>query len=149
MLAGISLKTFLPKERLESIESEMKSLCYGFFAPIFFISVGLALNIKYLFASPLLILAVFFAAGISKVIASYIIGAKELGKKRSLILGVGLSARFSTSIVIIKILLDNNIIKEGLYSVIIASSILFTLVIPILFSYLVSTLKEAKKKNAE
>ncbi len=144
LLAGISLKTFLPKNRLKNIESEMRSLCYGFFAPIFFLSAGLALNIHYLVFSPLLVLVVFAVAGLSKVISSYIIGAKKMGKRNSLILGIGLSVRFSTSIVIIKILLDNNLIKEGLYSVIVASSILFTLIIPVLFSHMVSKLKKTK-----
>ena len=107
------------------------------------------MNINYLFYSPLLILIVFFASGLSKLIASYIMGAKQLGKKRSIILGIGLSVRFSTSLVIIKILLDNSLIRERLYTIIVASSILFTLIIPILFSKLVSRLKEAKKKDAK
>ena len=146
LLAGISLKTFLPKDRIESIEVEMKSLCYGFFAPIFFVSVGLALDLKYLFSSFWLILMIFFASALSKLIASYILGHKKLGGKDSVLLGIGLSARFSTSIVIIKILLDNMLIKEGLYSVIIASSIIFTFLIPILFSKLIVKWKVKRGK---
>jgi Kef-type K+ transport system membrane component KefB len=145
LLAGISLKTFLPKGRRKNIENEMRSLCYGFFAPIFFLSAGLALNIDYLIFSPLLVLAVFFVAGFSKIISSYIAGYKKMGKKNSILLGIGLSVRFSTSIVIIKILFDHSLIKEGLYSVIVASSILFTLIIPVLFSKLVS--KWGTKQN--
>jgi Kef-type K+ transport system membrane component KefB len=91
---------------------------------------------KYLFSSPELILIVFFAAALSKLIPSYIIGRKKMGSKNSLLLGIGLCVRFSTSIIIVKILLDNGLIKEGLYSVIVASSILFTLIIPFLFSKL-------------
>lgn len=145
LLAGISLKTFLPEQRVKNIEDEMRSLCYGFFAPIFFLSAGLALNMNYLFKSPLLVLVVFFVAAASKMVASYIFGAKKLGKKDAILLGIGLSVRFSTSIVIIKILLDNNLIKEGLYSVIVASSILFTLIIPVLFSKLISKWKIKKQ----
>ncbi|MCA9390336.1 cation:proton antiporter, partial [candidate division WWE3 bacterium] len=41
LFAGISLRTFLPEERLSFIESEIKSLTYGFFGPLFFLWVGL------------------------------------------------------------------------------------------------------------
>jgi len=46
--------------------------------------------------------------------------------------------RFSTSLIIVKILLDNGIINAGLYSVIVASSIVFSFVIPLLFSNLLA-----------
>lgn len=147
LLAGISLKTFLPKKRIENIESEMKSLCYGFFAPIFFLSVGLALNINYIISYFWLVLLVFFVAAFSKLIVGYFVGVKKLGKRDAILLGIGLSARFSTSIVIIKLLLDNGIIQEGLYSVIVASSIIFTLLIPILFSNLIVKWKTKQKKK--
>jgi len=56
-------------------------------------------------------------------------------------LGLGLSVRFSTSIVIIKYLFEHNLIPLGLYSVLIASTALFTLVIPISFAYLLGKWK--------
>ena len=138
LLAGVSLKTFLPRKRLEKIESEMKSLCYGLFAPIFFLSVGLAINMNYIFSSFWIILIIFFGTSAAKIIASYLVSSNKIGKKNSLLLGLGLSTRFSTSLVIIKILLDSGVVREGLYSAIVASSILFTLIIPILFSRLIS-----------
>jgi len=146
LLAGISLKTFLPKTRVKNIEDEVRSVCYGFFAPIFFLSVGLALDIKYLIGSFSLVVLVFFVSAISKLFASYIFTSKKIGRRDSILMGIGLSARFSTSIVIIKILLENNLIKEGLYSVIVASSIIFTLIIPIVFSALIARWKNKKWK---
>jgi len=137
LLAGISLKTFLPRIRIKNIENEIRSLCYGFFAPVFFLSVGLALNIKYLVSSFYLVILIFIITALAKLVASYVLTKKRIGKKESILLGIGLSARFSTSIIIIKILLENNLINEGLYSVIVASSILFTLIIPFLFSKLI------------
>ncbi len=145
LLAGISLKEFIPKQKIGKIENRMRSLCYGFFAPIFFLSAGLALSMKYLSSSLWLILAVFVVAAASKLVASYIIGARKIGKKDSILLGIGLCVRFSTSIVIVKILLDNGLIKEGLYSVIVASSILFTLIVPLLFSELLVRWKLKKR----
>ncbi len=138
ILAGISIKTFVPAERLKFIESEIKTMCYGFFAPIFFLWVGMTMDVSYLFMSPLLVVLVVAVSKGTKLFASWLIGKKELGSKKSILLGLGLSVRFSTSIIIIKILFENNLVGIGLYSVIIASSIVFKFIIPPLFSNLLS-----------
>lgn len=136
ILAGISIRLFIPKKRLTFVESEIKSLTYGLFAPLFFVWVGLELNIGYLISAPLLILLVVAVSKAAKLLGSYIMGKKELGTKNSLLLGIGLSVRFSTSIIILKILFDNNIIGFDIYSVLIASSIIFKFLVPLLFSQL-------------
>ncbi|GBE19641.1 MAG TPA: cation:proton antiporter [Candidatus Pacearchaeota archaeon] len=136
LLAGITLNAFLPDNRVEGVKTGIKILCYGFFAPIFFLWVGISLDINYLFASPLLILLVVAVSNGAKLLGSWMIGRKELGTKQSILLGIGLSVRFSTSIIIIKILLDNNLIEKDLYSVIIASAIILTFLVPVLFSRL-------------
>jgi Kef-type K+ transport system membrane component KefB len=145
LVAGISLKTFIPNTRIEKIKSELKTMCYGLFAPIFFLWVGATMDIKYLLASPLLILLVVAVSNGAKLLGSWLIGKKKLGTKESLILGVGLSVRFSTSIIIIKILFDNSIISTQLYSIIVASSIIFNFIVPGLFSRLLVKWKSDKK----
>jgi Kef-type K+ transport system membrane component KefB len=82
----------------------------------------------------------------AKIISSYIFGRKELGTKQSILLGIGLSVRFSTSIVIIKILFDSGLIDVALYSVLIASSIVFKFIIPVMFSNLLVKWGVSKKK---
>ncbi len=146
LLAGISLKTFLPKGRYNSIKNIVKAVCYGFFAPIFFLDVGLDINISYLVAYPLLVLLVVAVSNSAKVVSSYIAARKKFGTKKSILLGIGLSVRFSTSIVIIKLLFDNGIVSSGIYSVIISSSIVFKFLVPLLFSYLVVKWGVVKKK---
>jgi Kef-type K+ transport system membrane component KefB len=136
LLAGISLKTFLPARRLKMIESEVKTMCYGFFAPLFFLWVGLNMDAGYLIEYPVLIILVVLVSTGAKMLGSWIIGRNELKTRKSVMLGLGLSVRFSTSIVIIKILFDNGLIDVGLYSVIVASSIIFSFIVPILFSNL-------------
>ncbi len=144
LLSGIALKTFLPEKRSRFLKSEVKTMCYGFFAPIFFLWVGLSLDIKYLIASPLLILLVVVVSNSAKIFGSWVVGRKELGIKQSILMGIGLSVRFSTSLIIIKILFENELIGVDLYSVIVASSIIFTFVIPLLFSYLLVRWKITK-----
>ena len=148
MLAGISMRTFIPEKRIALIESEIKTMCYGFFAPIFFLHVGETINLGYIAAFPLLVLAVIAVSSGSKLLGSWIMTRKTLGSKQSILLGLGLSVRFSTSIVIIKILLDNGIIGLDLYSVILASSIVFTFALPIIFSRLLIAWNIPQKKPA-
>lgn len=136
LLAGLGLKIFLPKERLKLIENEIRALGYGLFAPIFFLWVGLSVNFDYILKFPLLILLVVLVSNSAKLLSSYVIMRKKLGTKGSLLLGLGLSVRFSTSIVIIKLLLDYGLIGQKLFSVIIASSIIFKFLIPLLFANL-------------
>lgn len=143
ILAGIGLRIFVPDERLQLIESEIKTMCYGFFAPLFFVWVGMSIDITYLISYPLLVLLVVFVSKGSKLIGSYVIARNELGKKQSILLGIGLSVRFSTSIIIIKILFENNLIGSDLYSVIIASSMAFKFIVPILFANLLVRWKVA------
>jgi len=136
LLSGIALRTFVPKERLTLIESEIKTMCYGFFAPVFFLWVGVDMDMGYLFTYPLLILLVVLVSIGAKILGSYIISVKRFKKKKSILMGLGLSVRFSTSIIVIRMLLDSGKIGSDLYSVIVASSIIPMFVIPFLFSHL-------------
>jgi Ca2+-transporting ATPase len=143
LLAGIASKNFIPKRRLKFIESEVKTLGYGLFAPLFFVWVGLDVSMNYLISYPLLVLLVIIVSNSSKILGSYVIGKKRLGKKPSFLLGIGLCVRFSTSLVIIKILFENALIGTDLYSVLIASTAV-TPIVPILFSWLLVKWKIAE-----
>jgi len=144
LLAGIGLGNFIPQKRLELIDSEVKTMCYGFFAPVFFLWVGATMDMDYLVKYPLLVLLVVTVSKGAKLLGSYIVAKDELGTKGSILLGIGLSVRFSTSIIIIKLLFENGLIGNELYSVIIASSIAFKFIVPVLFSNLLVKWEGAK-----
>lgn len=146
LLAGIVVKNFIPKNRIKLVEKEVRAVCYGLFAPLFFFFVGASLDFTYVLAAPLLVFAVIIVSSLAKLLGSFLIGHKELGFKQSLLLGVGLSVRFSTSIVIVKILLDRGFIGNELYSVIVASSMVFILIIPILFAILTKVVFDGKRR---
>lgn len=146
LLSGVALKTFVPTERLKAVESEIKTMCYGFFAPLFFVWVGSTMNINYLISFPLFVFLVVLVSAGAKIIGSLLIGRKELGIKQSFFLGIGLSTKFSTSLIIIKILFENKLIDVGLYSIIVASSVIF-IIIPVLFSNLLGKWKLVSKNN--
>lgn len=136
ILAGIGIRNMIPKKAKESFENVIRMLCYGFFGPVFFLAVGVELNISYVFASFFIVIALATVTGLAKVGSTYLVGRKKLGAKQSILTGIGLSVRFSTSIIIIKILFDSGLIGSKLYSVIVATSIVFKFVVPVVFANL-------------
>ncbi len=143
ILAGIAIKNFIPHKRLKLMESELKSVGYGLFGPIFFVWVGVSTHPEQ-FNLWMVVLLVLFANS-AKIFASYLTGRKILGAKQSICLGIGLSVRFSTSIVIITILYKSGVISGLLFSTILWSSIIFSFMVPFLLSHLLVRWKIAKR----
>ncbi len=137
ILAGIALRNILSDNNLKYIDSEIRTMAYGFLAPIFFLWVGVNTDFSYLSASLPLVIIVVAATAAAKITATYLTARKELGSKKSIIVGVGLTVKLSTSIVILKLLLDQGIIGSDVYSVLIASSIIFAIIVPVLLPYLI------------
>ena len=149
IFAGIALKNLLSVKKLVQFESIIRIVAYGFFVPMFFVNVGLEVDIRYLFSAPLLILFVLVLTNVTKIVSSYLIAKPKLGTKKSILLGVGLSAKFSTSIVIITMLYTQSIIPVELYSVLIGAMIASKFIIPVAFSVLLKkwNLKFEKSDN--
>ena len=138
LLAGISLRNIIPNKILKIIDSEIKTMAYGFFAPIFFLWVGIDTDVAYILKFPLLVLLVMAMTKTTKIGSSYIMGKKVLGTRKSILLGISLSVKFSTSIVIIKLLFEKGLIQSDLYSVLVGTTIAFKFVVPFLLSYLIT-----------
>ncbi len=136
ILAGISVRLFIRDDRLNFVDNELKSMTYGLFAPLFFVWIGTDLSVGYLLRAPLLVFLVVAVSNGLKLLGSFIMGHRELGTKGSVLLGMGLSVRFSTSIIVMKFLYDNKIIGLDIYSVVVASSVVFNFLVPALFSWL-------------
>lgn len=138
LMAGIALRNIIPSKILGFIESEIKTLAYGFLAPIFFLWVGLDVNISYILKYPFLVLLFTFVTYSAKAISSYFVTKKEIGSKNAVLLGISLCVRLSTSVVIIKLLLENNLIGKEVYSILIGTQIIFKFIIPFVLSYLMN-----------
>lgn len=130
LLAGVSVKNFMPQERLETIEDDLRSIAYGLFGPVFFTWIGLSMNLNYLIQNIWLVVLVVGVSNLAKITGSWITGHRRLGLRKSIVMGVGLSVRFSTSLVIVKLLHEGGIIQTELYSVLIASTAVFTFLVP-------------------
>jgi Ca2+-transporting ATPase len=136
LLGGVVISNFIPKDRFDALEKNVKSVAYGFFVPLFFLMVGLEVDFNFIASHFWLIFIFWLLSLMAKIIASYFTVKNIVGIRHSILLGLGLSIRFSTSLVLIKILLDKHIIEEDLYSMIIATSIVFKFFVPVTFAYL-------------
>lgn len=138
LLAGLCVKNLLPQAKLNSVFSDVKTISYGLFAPLFFVWVGSEVNFDYFLIHPVLVILLILTISGAKILGSYLVGKKILGDYQSLLLGLGLSVRFSTSILIIKLLYENRLIGLDLYSVLVVISSLSLLIIPFVFSSLLT-----------
>lgn len=136
-LSGLIIRNFLPHKRYLAIESEIKTMCYGFFAPVFFFSIGISIEPALLLQSTGLIVLIFILSAAMKIIGSIVAMRKEVGVRMCVLLGIGLSVRFSTSIIVVRILREYHLIDDRLYGVMIASSVLLTVAVPVAFSRLI------------
>lgn len=144
LLAGIALKKLIPEKSIEKIESQIKAITYGFLAPIFFLWVGLDVNLNYIIKYPALIIIFTLATYLTKAITSFFIARPSLGNKKAFLLGISLCVRLSTSIVVLKLLLEEALISSEIYSVLIGTQLVFKFIIPLALSYFITKWKISK-----
>lgn len=127
--------------------SEIEDKTYGLellFMPIFFISLGILVDVNALvaFAVPILILSVL--AILSKVIAcgAASIWAK-LPSKEALMVGIGMAPRGEVALIVASIGLTTSILTASQYSIISAMALLTTFAVPPLLGRLVKNQADA------
>ncbi|MEJ5261291.1 MAG: cation:proton antiporter [Ignavibacterium sp.] len=136
-IAGIvfSQITSLPKDALVRIES----MTFGVFAPIFFASAGLKVDIKALLNIDLAFLALvlIIVATASKILGAYL-GARLLAgidHWTALSFGAGLNARGAIQIIIATIGLSFNVITPEIFSIIILMAVITSIISPVMLKY--------------
>lgn len=138
IIGGIIFRHFIRlKEEFERTEEEIKTFAYSLFGPLFFLWVGKSVDVKYLFKYPFYIFLIVVCVILSNLIASFFVTKKELGVRNAFLLGISFCVKFSTSIILIKVLYDIGILKNELYSILVGSSIFFVIIPPLLFSLII------------
>ena len=112
------------------IENEVAPL-YAFFPPFFFVFIGLEVDLGAL-ADPgaLALLAAVTAVAVATKFAGAWLGARELGSRDALVVGVGMVPRGEVGIIVAGIGRTTGVIDDELFAVIVGMSILTTLVVP-------------------
>jgi CPA2 family monovalent cation:H+ antiporter-2 len=145
IFSGISVNLFFPEKLIGSYKKQIYFIGNIFLGPFFFLSLGSKISFDSLISNPLLILAIILISLSVRVIVSYFLFNKLLGKKQAAVLGVGLCAKFSTSVVSENIMFTTGLIASPLYSAIMAAFILMKPIIIGVFSRSVASIKDQVK----
>jgi len=135
IFGGIVTRSLLPRENFQSDEKAVNFLGYIVLSPMFFLSVGASMSFASILVYPLLITVILSSTIGAKLSGTYLLFRKSLGRKHSLLLGLGLSVRFSTGLIVQYVLLISGLITLDLYSALVASAVIMTPIILIVLPY--------------
>jgi len=147
ILGGMVGRQLLPEEMLNEEEKSINFLGYIFLSPLFFLSIGTSVSLASLLIFPSLIVLIWLVSKGSKLLGSFLVFHKILGNKYSLLMGVGLSVRFSTSLIVQFIMFESGFISLPLYSALIATAALMKPVIIGIYSWGLSSAGPTLRKS--
>jgi Kef-type K+ transport system membrane component KefB len=140
-LAGLMFAR-TPEKR--TIETNLHALSYAFFVPIFFVSIGLSVNLRSMDLKTLwIILAISGIAILTKIIGAG--GGALICKfswRESLQLGIGMVSRGEVGLIIAKLGLNSGYLSSEVFSSIIGMILITTLVTPPLLRAAFSSTKK-------
>jgi Kef-type K+ transport system membrane component KefB len=140
IMGGIVTQQIFPEKVLKESRKSIDFLGNFFLSPFFFLSLGTKMSLAALVAFPLIIVIVLVSFS-SRVLASTMLFRKLFGAKHAFILGVGLCAKFSTSIIAENLLFTSGFISTTLFSAIVTAYIIMKPIIVGVYSWGLSTVK--------
>jgi Kef-type K+ transport system membrane component KefB len=113
------------------IEEGMQALAYGFFVPVFFVNIGLSVNLRDLRGAIWFTLAITVVAVLTKVAGSGL-GARIGGFswRESIQLGVGMVSRGEVGLIIASVALSQGYLEPQVGSAIVVMIVLVTILTP-------------------
>lgn len=114
------------------IENGLRALSYSFFVPVFFINIGLTINIRELDPSAIWITLLIIVVAILGKILGAGLGAYfgRFSPRESLQMGIGMVSRGEVGLIVAKVGLDQGLLSPGLFSAIVGMVLVTTLVTP-------------------
>lgn len=128
-LAGLMFARCEEKERLER---GISALSYGLFVPIFFVGIGLAVNIRELESEALLLTGVIIVVAIASKFFGAGLGARWAGFewRESWQLGAGMVSRGEVGLIVADVGIGAGLVTAGEFSAIVGMVLASTLVTP-------------------
>jgi Ca2+-transporting ATPase len=120
------------------VTQTIQSISYGFLGLIFFLWVGLSVDLQGIVQNPKLIILLYLAGTLGKLIGVFImVPMKRMNFREALVVGVGLDARLTTEIIVAKLLFDASIIDIGLFTALVTAASFTAVTVPFGFALLV------------
>lgn len=130
-VAGV-LVARMPEAR-EWVVKGASVMGYGFFVPVFFVTVGLVTDVRTILLAPWLTLVVVAAAVVTKGVGSAV-GARLGGcsKQQASAVGAGMIARGEVALVMATLGLNSGLLDQTTFTVVVLMTVATTLVTPLL-----------------
>lgn len=147
-IAGMLATLISGKEKSSELEMKLDALGYGFFIPVFFISVGIDLNLSVFSggANVLKILFMLIAAAFLIKIIPALAFLNKFKMKDALSSGILLSSTLSLPIAATTIGVKLNIISEEVNSSVVMMAIVTCILAPVVFNRLTEEKKQEEKE---
>lgn len=118
------------------VEDILSGVTMGFLAPIFFVRIGFEVDLGAASREWLLLAAVASAAIVGKIAGSFIPARlMGLGEKESLAIGSMMMGKGAMELVFAQLALEQGVIDETLFSVLVLMAFISTFLAPVMFSY--------------
>lgn len=143
IFSGVAVNQLLPEKYLQQYKKTVFFVGNIFLGPFFFLSLGGRMSVNALTAYPLVILALIVLSLSSRIAISYALFHRLLGKRQSVVMGIGLTAKFSTSVISENLLFTSGLITQALFSTIMAAYILLKPIIVGVFARSLAAIKNS------
>ncbi|EKP94510.1 cation:proton antiporter [Thermaerobacter subterraneus] len=135
-MAGVMLA--LVPELKQAVEERLAILAYGFFVPIFFVNIGLEADLVQSVAAsgPGFLVLILVAAVLGKIVGSGL-GVRPFGFgwMEALRVGIGMVSRGEVALIVAGIGLQEGVISQAVFSVMVVMTLFTTLLTPILLRW--------------
>lgn len=140
VIAGVVMRpTFKSMGEIGNrVTRTIQSISYGFLGLIFFMWVGLSVDLKGIVENPALTILLYLAGTLGKLIGVFImVPMRKINFREALVVGIGLDARLTTEIIVAKLLLDASLIDTGLFTALVTAASFTAVTVPFAFAFAV------------
>jgi Kef-type K+ transport system membrane component KefB len=134
-LLQISMKRLQKKDE-EEIITATKLITLAFVVPFFFVNIGLNFNYDYLVGNMPILLVTIAIAFLGKIVGTVIVKPfSKLSLKQLYLIGWGMNSRGAVELVIALLALNHGLITQEIFSALVATAIVTTLVFPFVLQH--------------
>jgi len=142
IFSGIAVQKFMPEVQVQRYKKQIYFMGSLFLGPFFFLSLGSRISFDSILTYPFLILAMILITLLIRITISFLFFRKLVGNRQSLVLGVGLCNKFSTSVISENLLFTSGLMAAPLYSAIMATFILLKPIVLGIFSRYLALIRD-------
>ncbi|MGC2035298.1 MAG: cation:proton antiporter, partial [Thermoplasmata archaeon] len=111
----------------EAFAANIRNIAFAIFVPLYFLAVGLKVNIAFVIAHIDVLVALIVVASVFKLVSIYVTSRRFMGKERAGPVAVLMNTRLTSATVILTLMLALGVITDEWYSLFISGVIILAL----------------------